>query len=164
MYGGGLHALLLKNVIMLHEWLWQQQYHLTPIQKILYSCYVIVSFLPSNAFTAHQQDFLFKIGKQQTSFSQHNLKLGLSLYLVNTVLRLQHGVVIFNTNLNVNTNMIMYTCKFATLSYVPDHLCPPHSFLQLHQSLFVLVPFHQHSGHFHSGEALPLGCRYVTLP
>ena len=46
---------------------------------------------------------------------------------------------------------------------VPDHLCPPHSFLQLHQPLFVLVPFHQHSGHLHPGEALPLGCGHITL-
>lgn len=47
--------------------------------------------------------------------------------------------------------------------FLPDHLCPPYGLLQLHQSLFVLVPFHQHPGHFHSGETLPLGSRYITL-
>ena len=45
----------------------------------------------------------------------------------------------------------------------PDHLCPSDSFLQLHQPLLILVPLHQDSGHLHPGEALPLGCRHVTL-
>lgn len=45
----------------------------------------------------------------------------------------------------------------------PDHLRPPHSFLQLHQSLLILVPLHQHSGHFHPGEAFSLCRRHVAL-
>lgn len=46
---------------------------------------------------------------------------------------------------------------------LPDHLRPSDGLLQLHESLLVLVPLHQHSGHLHSGEALPLCCRHITL-
>lgn len=55
------------------------------------------------------------------------------------------------------------TCSSTASWSAPDHLCPPHSLLQLHQPLFVLIAFHQHSSHFHPGEALPLGRRHVAL-
>ena len=57
----------------------------------------------------------------------------------------------------------IYSCSPRPLWSAPDHLRPPHSLLQLHQPLFVLIAFHQHSSHFHPGEALPLGCRHITL-
>lgn len=56
-------------------------------------------------------------------------------------------------NIYIWTQMIM----------LPDHLRPSDGLLQLHESLLVLVPLHQHSGHLHSGEALPLCCRHITL-
>ena len=44
-----------------------------------------------------------------------------------------------------------------------DHLSPPHSLLQLHEPLFVLVPLHQHSRHLYPGEPLPLSHRHLLL-
>ena len=44
-----------------------------------------------------------------------------------------------------------------------DHLGPSYGFLQLHQPLLVLVPFHQHSRHFNASESLPLSHRYIVL-
>ena len=38
-----------------------------------------------------------------------------------------------------------------------DHLSPPDGLLELHEALLVLVPLHQHPGHLHPGEPLPLG-------
>lgn len=62
-----------------------------------------------------------------------------------------------------SSSALTYPCSPGALWSAPDHLRPPHSLLQLHQPLFVLVAFHQHSGHLHPGEALPLGCRQVAL-
>lgn len=45
-----------------------------------------------------------------------------------------------------------------------DHLCPAHCLLELHEAFLVLVPLHQHSGHFYSGEPLALGHRNILLP
>lgn len=38
----------------------------------------------------------------------------------------------------------------------PDHLGPPHSLLELHQPLLVLVALHEHTGHLHPREAAAL--------
>ena len=43
------------------------------------------------------------------------------------------------------------------------HLRPPDGLLELHEALLVLVPLHQHPGHLHPGEPLPLGHRDLLL-
>lgn len=53
--------------------------------------------------------------------------------------------------------------KAASPFCLPDHFCPPDGLLQLHQSLFVLIPLHQHSGHLYPGEPTPLCHCHVTI-